>query len=188
MVEGDEIASSASAGVDARRFGGAFTLSAEVKGDATPESSRLPDGSDRAPQGGTGIRPLQKVRNGVAADSFRRLQQNFLLLLQLGYYEGLRRRGDRGTGSPWSARGHPAGGSEVLVPERSSTAIYYRSEDATPVDPELAELDPQMQAMVRQALGQIQAETDANALRMGMEQMMQQATQAPQFKPRWTTC
>ena len=73
---------------------------------------------------------------------------------------------------------------EYLVPNRSSTAIYYRSADATPVDPELAALDPQMQAMVKQALGQIQSETDPDALRMGMAQMEQQAGQAPpQFKP-----
>ena len=190
MVEGDEIASSASAGVDARRFGGAFTLSAEVKGDATPEEleAALMAQIELLKEEPVSDRELQKVRNGVAADSFRRLQQNFLLLLQLGYYEGLGGWEEINEGPARQQAVTPEDIQRVarkyLVPERSSTAIYYRSEDATPVDPELAELDPQMQAMVRQALGQIQAETDANALRMGMEQMMQQATQAPpQFKP-----
>ena len=59
------------------------------------------------------------------------------------------------------------------------------SEDgAPPIDPELAALDPQLQAMVKNALVEIMQETDANALREGLTQMTAQAAQAPPaFKP-----
>lgn len=193
MVEGEEIASSAGAGVDARKYGGAFTLNAEVKGDATPEQleealnleiARLQD--DLITE-----RELQKVRNGVTAESFRRLQQNFFLLLQLGYYEALGGWEEINEGPLRKQEVTPEDiqrvAREYLVPEHSSIATYYRSEDAAPIDPELAKLDPQMQAMVRQASAQIEAETDLAVLQSGLQQMEAQIAQAPPpFKPALT--
>jgi predicted Zn-dependent peptidase len=190
MVEGDEIASSASAGVDARKYGGAFTLSAEIKGDSTPEQleAALLAEIELLKEDLVEAGELQKVRNRVTADSFRRLQQNFFLLLQLGYFEGLGGWEEINEGPARQQAVTPEDIRRVarkyLVPEHSSVATYYRSDNATPIDPELAELDPQMQAMVKQALTQIQAETDPDALRMGLQQMEAQAGQAPpQFKP-----
>lgn len=190
MIEGDEIASTARAGVDARKYGGAFTLSAEVKGESTPEEleTALLAEIERLKEEPVGDRELQKVRNQVAADSFRSLQQNFLLLLQLGYYEGL---------GGWEEINEGPARLQEVTPEdiqrvareyldvgRSSIATYYRSEDAAPVDEELAALDPQLQAMVRQALAQIAGQTDITALEEGLRQMEAQSAQAPpQFKP-----
>jgi hypothetical protein len=62
--------------------------------------------------------------------------------------------------------------------------VYFREDGAPPIDPELAALDPQLQAMVKNALVEIMQETDANALREGLTQMTAQAAQAPPaFKP-----
>jgi zinc protease len=190
MVEGEEIASTAGAGVDARKYGGAFTMSAEIKGDATPEQleAALLTEVELLKEEPVSSRELQKVRNRVTADSFRRLQQNFFLLLQLGYFEGL---------GGWEEINEGPARLQAVTPEdiqrvarkylntdHSSVATYYRSEDAAPVDPEIAALDPQMQAMVKQALSQIESETDAASLQDGLRQMEAQASQAPpQFQP-----
>ena len=190
LVEGKEIASSAMAGVDARKYGGAFSFTAQTKGDATPEDLEagwyevLADLQENlVPE-----RELQKVKNGVAADSYRRLESNFFLMIQLGWLESL---GD------WNMINEGPKRLQAVTAEQirevankyfdktnRSVAIYTRSEDAPPVDPELAGLDPQMQAMVKQAIGQIAATTDIDALSENLAQMESRMDQMPpEFKP-----
>ena len=190
MVEGSEIASFANAGVDGRRFGGAFTLDAQVKGDATPEQleEALMEEIERLQEETVSEHELQKVRNGVAADSFRRLQQNFFLLLQLGYYEALGGWEEINEGPKRAQEVTPEDlkrvAREYLVPERSSVAIYYRSSDAEQPDEELAALPPQVQGMVKQAVAEISTSTDTAELAMTMQQMQAQMAQAPEpFRP-----
>ena len=190
MIEGQEIASSASAGVDGRRFGGAFTLDAEVKGDATPEQleEALVAEIQKLQEETITERELQKVRNGVTADSFRRLQENFFLLLQLGYFEALGGWEEINEGPQRMQAVTPEDiqrvAQEYLIPERSTVALYYRSEDAAPVDEELAALDPRMQGMVKQAAADISQTTDPQELITGLQQMQMQLGQAPaEFKP-----
>ncbi len=189
MVEGREIASSASATQDSRKYAGAFSFNAEVKGSATPqmleeawyeELKKLQDAPVPALE-------LQKVKNGIAADNYRRLQNNFFLLIQLGYLEGL---GD------WEYINEaPAKLAAVTVedvqrvakqyfaPTNRSVAIYTRKAGAEAPDAELAALDPQAQAFVRQAVQGIAKETDPETLRQGLAQMEAQAAQVPpQFK------
>ncbi|MCA9281632.1 MAG: insulinase family protein [Phycisphaeraceae bacterium] len=89
LVEGKEIASSAFAQNNNMKYAGYFAFSAETKGDAAPidlerawyeELKKLQNElvSDRE---------LQKVKNQSAADVYRSLQNNFFIMLQLGYYE-----------------------------------------------------------------------------------------------------
>ncbi len=95
MVEGKKIASNAGASQSTAEFAapakyaGAFSYSAEVKGDATPQ--QLEEGwyeelaklqKELVPDN-----ELQKVKNQVAANSYRRLQSNFFLMVQLGIFE-----------------------------------------------------------------------------------------------------
>ncbi|MCB9848170.1 MAG: insulinase family protein [Phycisphaeraceae bacterium] len=190
LVEGKEIASSAFAGQDQRKYAGAFSFSAETKGDATPE--QLEDAwyevigdlqKNLVPE-----RELEKVKNGIAADSYRRLQNNFFLMIQLGYAEAI---------GSWKEINEGPRKLQEVTPEQirevankyfkktnRSVAIYTRSEDAAPVDPELAGLDPQLQGMVRQAIAQIAAETDAAALADNLAQMEARKDQMPpQFQP-----
>ncbi len=190
LVEGKEIASNAFAGQDQRKYAGAFSFSAQTKGDATPEDLEqgwyevLADLQENL----VSERELQKVKNGVAADSFRRLQNNFFLLVQLGYLEAL---GD------WKELNEGPKILEAITAEdirdvankyfdktNRSVAIYTRSEDAAPIDPELAALDPQMQGMVKQATAQIAAATDVGELAANLAQMESQMDQMPpEFKP-----
>jgi len=192
MVEGGEIASGAGARQDSRKYAGAFSFSAEVKGDATPaeleqawyaEIERLQNEPVPALE-------LQKVKNQFAASNYRRLKTNFFLLLQLGYYEGL------GT---WEEINEAPGRIDAVTAddiqrvaktyfarENRSVATYLRKAGAAaPVDdPALAALPAPMQAQARQMAMQIAKETDAARLRMALEQMGAQAAQVPpQMKP-----
>jgi predicted Zn-dependent peptidase len=189
MVDGAEIASAAGAGQDSRKYAGAFSFDAQVKGDATPdqleeawyaELKRLQDELVPAEE-------LQKVKNRIAANNYRRLQNNFFLMVQLAYLEGL---GDWKyiNESPHKLAAVTAEDVQRVARKyfeatNRSVATYTRKAGAPTVDPELASLDPQAQAFVRQALARIAQETDVEKLRTGIGQMESQVGQAPpQFK------
>lgn len=190
MVEGSEIASSARAEQDSRKYAGAFSFSAQVKGDATPaeleeawyaELKRLQE--ELVPE-----KELQKVKNQLAADNYRRLQSNFFLLVQLGYAEAL---GGWEAINDFPPRLQAVTAEDIrrvantyFSPTNRSVATYTRKAGTAPVDPELAALDPQAQAIVRQQLSRLAQETDLERLRMVAAQMASQAQGAPpEFKP-----
>ena len=192
MVEGSEIASGAGARQDSRKYAGAFSFSAEVKGDATPAELEQAWYAEIERLQGEPVPALelQKVKNQFAASNYRRLKTNFFLLLQLGYYEGL------GT---WEEINEAPGRIDAVTAddiqrvaktyfarENRSVATYLRKAGAAaPVDdPALAALPAPMQAQARQMAMQIAKETDAARLRMALEQMGAQAAQVPpQMKP-----
>jgi predicted Zn-dependent peptidase len=192
MVEGGEIASSASAQQDSRKYGGAFSFSAEVKGDATPaqleeawyaELRKLQD----EPVGET---ELQKVKNQFAASNFRRLESNFFLLVQLGYGEGLGAWEEINDGpkriDAVTAADVQRVAREYFKETNRSVATYTRKAGAAaPVEDEaLAALPAPMQAQARAMAAQIAKETDVARLRGALEQMGAQAAQVPpQMKP-----
>lgn len=95
MIEGSKIASSASADAGQlfapQKYAGYFSFSAETKGDAKPEQLEAAWYEELAKLQKEPIteRELQKVKNQSAANSYRRLQSNFFLLVQLGLYENL---------------------------------------------------------------------------------------------------
>jgi hypothetical protein len=57
--------------------------------------------------------------------------------------------------------------------------VFLRKEGAAPPDPEVAALPPEAQAMVKQNLPRILAETDPAKLREGIARMQAAAGQAP---------
>jgi predicted Zn-dependent peptidase len=192
MVEGDEIASSAGAAQDSRKYAGAFSFSSEVKGDASPaqleeswyrQLQKLQD--EQVPE-----LELQKVKNQFAASNFRRLQSNFFLLVQLGYGEGLG-TWEEINDSPKRVDAVTAADIQRVAKTyfgetNRSVATYKRKAGAaaTEADAAIAELPAPMQAQARAAAAQIAKETDAEKLRGGLEQMRAQATQIPpQMKP-----
>ena len=91
MVEGRGIAASASASSDTRKYAGLFSFSAMTRGDATPEMLEQAwyEELDRLQTEEVPHRELRKVKNRVAASSYRRLEDNMSLLIQLAFYEGL---------------------------------------------------------------------------------------------------
>jgi predicted Zn-dependent peptidase len=186
MVEGSQVASSASARQDSRKYGGAFSFDAETKGSATPaqleeawyaELKKLQTET-------VGEQELQKVKNQAMADSYRRLQNNFFLMIQLAYAEAL---GD------WSEINKESAKIQAVTAEdikrvantyfgrnNRSVAVYTRKEGAAPAaDADLAALPGPMQGMARQAAQKIAQETDGAKLKEGLAQLEAQAAQVP---------
>jgi predicted Zn-dependent peptidase len=186
MVEGKEIASSARAAQDSRKYGGAFSFEAETKGDATPrqlEEAWYAE-LERLQKEPVGEQELQKVKNQAMADSYRRLQNNFFLMIQLAYAEAL---GDWSEINKESAKIQAVTAEDVkrvantyFGKNNRSVATYVRKAGAAPAaDPDLAALPAPMQAMARQAAKKISEEKDAAKLKEGLAQLEEQAAQFP---------
>jgi len=190
LVEERELATSAGVRQDTRKYAGAFAFSAECKSDVAPEQVEEAWYAElaRLQAEPVGDRELQKVKNRVLADSFRRLEDNFWLMVQLGYYEAL---------GGWeyineSPEGLLAVGPEdvqrvantYFATENRNVALYYRAEGTAPEDPELAALPAELRGQAKQAAAQIAMIADPAQLRMAIQQMESQAGQAPaQAKP-----
>jgi predicted Zn-dependent peptidase len=187
MVEGRGIAADASVAQEGRKYAGAFSFSAEVKGDASPaeleeawyaEIERLRQ--EPVPAG-----ELQKVKNQFAASNFRRLKSNFFLLVQLGYLEGLGTWEEINDGprriDAVTADDVQRVARTYFAPTNRSVATYLRKAgmSAEPVDDALAALPAPMQAQARAAAKQIAAETDLARLVEGRGQLEAQLERMP---------
>lgn len=194
LVEGAEIASSARVAHDSRKYGGYFAFTARTKGEATPadleaawyeQLARLQDEP-------VGEQELQKVKNQIAADSYRQLQSNNFLRLQLGYFEATR---------SWTYINEGPRLMQAVTPEdiqrvantyfdatNRTVASYTRFADAEPIDPLLAQLPAEMQAQAKMMLSSIEEQVLASGNLMMAEQvlggMRQQIAGAPdEYKP-----
>jgi predicted Zn-dependent peptidase len=195
MVEGKEIASNAVAQADIRKYAGAFQISAETKGAATP--AQLEEAIDaeieRLKTEPVPDRELQKVKNQAAAEQYRRLQSNFFLMIQLAFYEsmgGWEEINDEGAKiQAVTAADIQRVAQTYFVDTNRAVAHYTRKPSsagaaAAPDDPELAAMPQAMQQMVKQAVGQIAKETDLDRLKEGLAGMEEQAgSLPPQMKP-----
>ena len=86
LVEDQKIATGAGVRQDSRKYGGAFSFSGECQGEATPEMVEAAwyEQLEKMQNEPVSERELQKVKNQILASSFRRLETNFNLLLQIG--------------------------------------------------------------------------------------------------------
>ena len=186
MVEGSKVASSAGAQQDSRKYAGAFSFEAETKGDSTP--LQLEEGwyaeLKKLQTEAVPAEELQKVKNQAMADSYRRLQSNFFLLIQLAQAEAL---GDWSEINKESAKVQAVTAEDIkrvanqyFDKTNRSVATYTRKAGATmAADPELAALPGPMQGMARQAAKKIGEEKDADKLKEGLTQLRDQAAQVP---------
>ncbi len=191
MVEGASIATGASARQDSRKYAGAFSFGAEVKGEAT--TKQLEDAwyaeLETLKSEPVTDHELQKVRNGIAANQYRRLQNNFYIMLQLGIASSLGDWHEVNSEAEKLLAVTPSDiqrvAKQYFDPSNRSVATYVRKAApggaaAEPVDPALAALPPQMQAMAKQAIKRIAAETDMTKLKDGIAQFEAQAGAAPE--------
>ncbi|HVS14085.1 MAG TPA: pitrilysin family protein [Thermoanaerobaculia bacterium] len=187
MIEGEEIASAASAGPSADKHAGSFTFEAETKGESTP--AMLEASWDRAIQRlrdePVGAEELTKVKNVIAADNYRRLQNPFFLMVQLAVYQGLgdwRVLNQEGAKlAAVTAEDVQRVAREYFARENRLVGHYTRKAGtaAEEVPPELADLPAEMRQGVTAQLRQIRAMDDLEALRQILAQAEGQAAQAP---------
>jgi predicted Zn-dependent peptidase len=132
-------------------------------------------------------RELQKVKNQSLANSYRRLQSDFFLLLQLLLYD---------VWDDWRFLNDSPAEIEAVTAEDvqrvantyltdtdRNTLWYYRTE-GTDEDPDLAALSGQGKAMAKSALAQINQIDDPAELEQGLAQMKAMKGQAPpEFQP-----
>lgn len=190
LVEEAQVATSAGVRVDSRKYAGGFAFAAECKGDATPEQVEQAWYAElkKLQEEAVPARELEKVKNRVLADSFRRLETNFYLMLQLGYYEAL---------GGWEYINDAPKALLAVTPddvqrvarqyfarENRSVATYVRKQGTPQGDPEVEALDARVRGMVKQQLAQLEQVTDAEELRQALGQMEAQAGAVPpEFKP-----
>jgi predicted Zn-dependent peptidase len=191
LVEGQEVAVGEPWGYyRPLKYEGYFEANAEVRDGRTPAEveAALEAELGRLAKEPVGERELQKVKNQELADSFRRLQSNFYLMLQLLFYDSL---GDWRYLNESSARLQAVTAADIqrvaqsgFTRENSNVLIYERKAGSAPEDPEIAALPPQLKGMVKQQLAQIEAITDPAELEQMLAQMTQMAGQAPpEVKP-----
>jgi predicted Zn-dependent peptidase len=190
MVEGKEIASQAIARQDIRKYAGAFAFNAEVKGEAQPSDLEITweEQLHRLQNELVPEQELQKVKNQQAANAYRRLQSNFSLMIQLAMAEA---NGDWRyiNESPAKLQAVTAADIQRVAKtyfDRTNrcVATYIRKADSAPDDPELAQFDPQQQAMIKQVLSRLKTANDPRQLQLSVEQIeSQRATVPEEFRP-----
>ena len=193
MVVGDgAVATNVTAGAFPRKYAGEFQIEAEVKDGKAPEDTEkaVYVEIEKLKKDLVPAEELQKVKNNFAAQTFRGLQQNFFILLQLMGNEG---RGDWKEFNEGPKKIQAVTAEDVrrvaqtyLTKENRGVATYTRKAGATtaPEDPGLAAVPEQMRPMVKQTLVRLAASTDADKLKQMIAQMESQSAQIPpQMKP-----
>jgi predicted Zn-dependent peptidase len=89
LIEGRKLATRARAESETRKFGGGFALELETRGSATPEHLEAAWYVELAAlqQQVVPERELRKVKNRLAANHYRRIEQNLPLLIQMAFAE-----------------------------------------------------------------------------------------------------
>jgi predicted Zn-dependent peptidase len=192
LVLDRQIASSASASQQSLKYAGLFALSAETRGDATPADleAALTAELERLKTETVPAEELQKVKNQIAAASYRNLENPFWLMLQLLLYEGW---GDWHYINEWSGKTLAVTADDVqrvakeyFTPENRTVASYQRKSGAAeePVPPEVAALPAEMRQHVLAQIRQLRQVTDAKVLEDGLAQIAQQKDVVPaEVKP-----
>ena len=193
MVVGDgAVATNVTAGAFPRKYAGEFGIEAEVKDGKAPEDTEkaVYVEIEKIKKALVPAEELQKVKNNFAAQTFRGLQQNFFILLQLMGNEG---RGDWKEFNEGPKKIQAVTAEDVrrvaqtyLTKENRGVATYTRKAGAAtaPEDPGLAAVPEQMRPMVKQSLARLAASTDADKLKQMIAQMESQSAQMPpQMKP-----
>ena len=91
LVEGRGLAAAAQATSDTRKYAGLFAVSAQARGEATPEQLEAAWEEELATLQAEDVpeRELRKIKNRVAAANYRKLENNMSLFVQLAFSEAL---------------------------------------------------------------------------------------------------
>jgi len=185
LVTGKQLANEVSASVDSKKYAGAIQVEAVAKDGKEPSvvEQALYDEIDKLKNEPVPAEELQKVKNQAKANAYRRLSSPFSIAVQLLFYDGL---GDWRYINTYADQVEAVTAADLqraarqyFTRENRTVGVFLRKECAPPEDPELAALSPEAQAMVKQNLQRILAETDPAKLREGISRMQAAAGQAP---------
>ena len=185
LVEDQRVATGASGGQSGFKYEGMFELRGTVMRERTPEEveQALYAELERLKSEPVGDRELQKVKNQNAASTFRDLQGNFSLMMQL-----LIRESNRG----WETLNTDPAlydavteddimrvAQEYFTDENRAVAVYYRREGGDTEDSALlAGLDDEERAQVQQTMTMV-SEFDEEQLQQFQAQAEQMLAQVP---------
>ena len=163
LVLKDQIATGVRASANSLKYDGSFSVSASGKTDVSPARLRdvMLEELDLIKRNGISEYELDKVRNLLVADRYRRLRDPFFVLIQLLYFEGLR---------SWQMMDSyydrvlevtreevQAVANRYLIDDNRATKLYTRDEASEPEDPALAAFSPEQKQMVEALMGQLGA-------------------------------
>ncbi len=171
------------------KYDGAFEIGAEVADGHTHQEieDALLAEIERLKKEPVGDHELQKVKNQSLADSYRRLQSNFYLLLQLLIYDA---EGNWQELNQAPARMQAVTAADVQRVARTyftkedRNIMWYSRKAGTTEDPELAKLSGQAKQAAKQMLRQLEQVKDPAQLQQIITKLESGKDQAPpQFKP-----
>lgn len=197
LVLDKKVANSASAFVNAQKYGGYVGAEVTVKDGQQPSvvEASLYDVLDKLKTEMVPAEELQKVKNQAKANAYRRLSSSTFIMFQLLQNEGT---GDWKKINNASEEVDAVTAADIqrvakqyLTKETRAVGIFTRkAEDKAAAgapssdDAEIAALPEQARPMAKQAMAQIQAEKDPTVLKARLDRVRSQAEQAPpQAKP-----
>ena len=192
LVLGKQIATTASTSQDSMKWDGSFTFSAECKGSATPDELEAAWNEElrKIQEEPVPAEELQKVKNQIAANAFRRLENPFGLMIQLLMYDGL---GDWTYIQDWSEKTQTVTAEDVkrvakayLTAGNRTVGSYNRkagSPAAEEIPPEIAGLPDEIRPMMQQRLRELKQMVSSISDPAQLEQMLGAAQQRMEAAP-----
>jgi predicted Zn-dependent peptidase len=196
LVSGRQIANDASASVDLKKYEGIIQVESTVKDGKDPAAveQALYEELEKLKDEPLPAEELQKIKNQAKANAYRRLSSPFSIAIQLMIYDGFgdwryintyAEEVDRVT-----AADIQRAAKEYFTKENRTVGVFLRkggeatADAAADDDPEIGALPAPAQAMARQQIARIKAETDPAKLREGLAQMEEAKSQVPpEMKP-----
>jgi hypothetical protein len=193
LVLEQQVANNAGAGQNSLKYEGYFEMNGVAKPGRKPEEveQALYKEIEKIQKDGLPAQELQKVKNQYAANTFRGLQSNFGLMVQL-----LLRDGNRGwdTINTDPARFQAVTAEDIkrvadryFKPENRTVGIYYtkKAEGAAAAeDPALSGLSDEEKAQINRMRGML-AQAKPEQLKMILAQVEQQSGSAPAEKQKY---
>ena len=186
LVEDQQVATNASGGQSGFKFEGMFEVRGTARQGRTPEEveQAIEAELERLRTEPVGERELQKVKNQNAASTFRDLEGNFQLMVQLLIRENNRGwetiNTDPALYEAVTADDIRRVANEYFTQENRAVAVYYRrTADGEGDDPVLAGLDDQEREQARQTMAAV-AQLDAEQLQQFLAQAEQMMAGAPE--------
>ncbi len=190
LVEANQLATGQPyASFDPMKYAGSFEIGGELAEGI--EHQQVEDALlfeiDRLKTEPVEARELQKVKNQSLANSYRRLQSDYFLMLQLLLYD---------VWDNWNYLNESSEKIEAVTAEdiqrvaetyftdEGKNILWYFRKEGSEEDPELAALSGQAKAIAKQALAQIAQIDDPAQLEQGLAQMKAMLGQTPpEIKP-----